>query len=639
MNFTVPLERTGGFDPDSERSRRAHLLVLHNAFQALWSSEEGKRTKDLSIVEGVEIFMGLTRQILFNCEHLILQGRVWNFRWRQEAAIAPLGGLVTTILTLKGVPLRPTDIASLLAPWRPQMREELEEAIASILVSRLGHLYFREENDCFGLTDWIPRVENMPLEDAISQEFWQRENFAQWLLSLSAEGSDPAEVAKAILDSAEMPLSHRELLFVLWAKKFGKLEFIPTFAQLLNVEDLQVLSLGYWITKAKKETLTKLLLQQSEELRQQAEQRNRFVESRMLRQLVAPAEEMETDLGSDVSDEIASWLETQPYPVPLTRIAQQTLEVLPTDPDYEKSLRSLFALMARDGRFVELGGQCWWLKDKMPTHIMEIPPVLLPPMPPTPEQLTGQVDLVLPVEAIDEDLRRFIEDPDYEEVGEHEAIVPEDLKPPKRLNIPVLYPHLQVGTLKIRRIDAPFFPPEPPLQFLRAVDDEGEELGLWVNLSLGLCFGLLEWYQKRKVEVGGIIRLERTRRGLAKLIWTRRYDRWLHIPRSRLEELQQYATHETIRQAPLITLVQSLLTQHPTGVHFLRLWSELNVLRRTSKIALASILCAYPMFVRVPNLEGYWTLDFSKLTEGIRPDKLPYIRRGTEERRGSEALN
>jgi hypothetical protein len=33
------------------------------------------------------------------------------------------------------------------------------------------------------------------------------------------------------------------------------------------------------------------------------------------------------------------------------------------------------------------------------------------------------------------------------------------------------------------------------------------------------------------------------------------------------------------------------------------------------------------MFARVPNLEGFWTLDFTKFTEGIRPEKLAYLRR------------
>lgn len=624
LNSVQPTE----FDPESEREKRMNLLVLHNAFQALWESGEGRRTNELSVLEGVRIFLGLTRHILFNCEHLVLQGRTWNFRWRQGAATAPLGGLVTTVLTLKGVPLRPEDIASLLAPWRNQPQDVLEEMVTSFLISRLGQLCFGTEDGRFGLLEWIPQVEGLSVEEAIGQEFWQKEEFANWLLSITPPPDDITKCTKALLDLAEMPLSHRELLFALWAKASGNLELIPTLVQLLNSEELQTLALGYWISEKGKATLTNLLLQQSEEWKQKAQQKARYIETRRLKQLLSSVTELTTDFGWEVSDEIAKWLEEQPYPVPLTRIAEQILEVLPTDPNYEQTLCSLFSLLSKDDRFVDLGGQCWWLKDKTPEHVLKVPDVLVPPPPPPlPEDLTGQVDLVLPIEGIDDDLRRFVEDPNYEEVGETEVALPSDLKPPKRLDIALIYPHLQAGTFKIRRIDESFFPPEPQLQFLHAVDDKQEEVMLWVNLLLGLCFGLSDWYRKRDVEVGGIIRLERTKAGVVRLIWTNRYDRWLHIPRPRLEELLQFAAHETIRQAPLITLVQSLLTQHPKGVHFLRLWSELNVLRRTTKIALASILCAYPMFTRVQNQEGYWTLDFSKMTEGIRPEKRIFLQK------------
>ncbi|MGQ9727241.1 MAG: hypothetical protein ACUVSC_01810 [Candidatus Fervidibacter sp.] len=627
MTAELHSEQATGFDPDPERRKRAGLLVLHNAIQALWNEGEGKRTKDLSVIDGFEIFIGLTRQILFKCEHLVLQRKIWDFRWRQEAKSAPLGGLVTKILTLKGIPLRPEEIASILAPWRHQPVDVLEKAISSFLMSRSGNSFFTIDDGRYGLSEWLPQIEGLSVDEAISQAFWQREQFAEWLLSLVDRKPDPSETAKAILDAAQMPLSHSELLFTLWAKSSGQLELLSTLTQLLNAEGLQVLSLGYWVTEEGKERAMELLLQQSEELRQQIQQRAKFIEAKKLQQLLSSTEVLTTDLEPEVADEVASWLETQPYPASLLKIAEQVLEVLPTDPDYEQSLRSLFALLSKEDRFVNFGGQFWWLKSKFPSHISEVPSVLIPPPPALPEDLSGQVDLVLPVEAIDNDLRRFVEDPYYEEVGEEEAVLLEEPKPSKRIDIAVTFPHLQAGTLKIRRIDIPFFQSSPPVQFLRVTDDTQNELVLWVNLSIGLCFGLSEWYQERKVGVGGIARLERAKSGSVKLIWTGRYDKWLHIPNPRLNELLQFAAHETVRKAPSITLVQSILTQHPQGVHFLRLWSELNVLRRTTKTMLASILCAYPMFARVPNMDGFWTLDFTKLTEGIRPEKLAYLSR------------
>ncbi len=628
MTINLNAEQTTDFDIESEIEKRAQLLVLNNAFQALWETPKGKRTSELSFVNGVEIFLGLTRKILMGCEHLVFQGRVWNFRWRQEASVAPLGGLVTSILALKGVPMSPSEIAIVLAPWRNQPTDVIEERVASFLSSRLDTLFFKTNGEHFGLLDWLPKVGGLSVREAIEQEFWGRENFAQWLISLVPEGDEPSQVAKGLLDSAEMALSYRELLFALWAKVGGKLEILPTFSKLLSAEGLQTLALGHAVTGKGKSALTEVLMRKSDELQQQAMQREKFIEARRLQQLLSVPTDYEPRLSYDISDEIAIWLDNQPYPVPLTRIAEQVLEVLPTDSDYEKTLRDLYVLVSKDDRFVNLGGQCWWLREKTPSHVTEIPsPLIPPPLPPLPEDLTGQFDLVLPFDGLDEDLRRFVEDPNYEEVGETEFSPPKDFKPPKRLDIPVTFPHLQAGTLKIRSIDAPFFETEPTIQFLRAIDDVQNEIGLWVNLSLGLCFGLSDWYRERKVDVGGIVRLEKTKTSFFRLIWTNRYDRWLHIPRHRLEELLQFATHETIRQAPLITLVQSLLTQHPHGVHFLRLWSELNVIRRTTKLALASILCAYPMFTRIQGQEGFWALDFTKFSEGIRPEKLAYLQR------------
>lgn len=628
MTINLNSEQTIEFDINSEREKRARLLLLNSAFQALWNSPEGKRTSDLSFVDGTQIFLGLTRQILLGCQHLVLQGKFWNFRWRQEAATAPLGGLVNSILALRGIPMKPTDIASVIAPWRNQPMHVLEGIVNSFLISRHGNLCFRTDDGRFGLIEWLPKVEGLSLKEAIEQEFWGQEFFAQWLLSLTPEKIEPEEAAKILLDSAGMALSHRELLFSLWAKSQGQLEILPTFSRLISSKEFQILALGHMVTEKVKASLTELLIHKSEEFQHQALQRSKFIETRRLQQMLSPLTDYKSKLSEEIGDEILWWLDGQTYPVPLMKIAEQVLEVLPTDPDYEQTLRDLFVLMSRDDRFVNLGSQCWWLRAKLPSHVTEMPNALLPSPPPSlPENLVGQFDLILSIEGIDEDLRRFVEDPNYEEVCEPEVSLPIDLKPLKRLDIPVTFPHLQAGTLKIRRIDAPFFETEPTIQFLRAIDENQNEIGLWVNLRIGLCFGLSDWYRNREVEVGGIVRLDKTKAGLVRLIWTKRYDRWLHIPHQRLKELLQFAAHEAVRQAPLIILVQSLLTQHPNGVHFLSLWSELNVFRRTTKIALASILCSYPMFTRVQEKEGYWTLDFTKLTEGVRPEKLTYLQR------------
>ncbi len=620
MTVSLPPEQEAGFDPDAERKARAHLLVWHWAFQALWNATEGKRTLELLPPDAPALPLGFVRRMLLDCEYLMLRGRRWDFRWRQEAT-APLGGLVTTLLTLKGVPLYPEEMAALLAPWRNQPPNILEETLFPFLSARLGQTFFATEEGAFGLLDWVPQVEGLTVEEAITQEFWQQEAFAQWLLSLPC-ADEPAEGAIALLDAAAMPLSYREVLFALWVRREGDLDLVATLAQLSKDPHLHSLALGYWVNPKGKEATLQTLQAMAEEWQQTTLQKARQKDIRRILQLPPSEKEPVVLLDADVLEEVVQWLAEQPHPVPIPRIAEQVLEVTPAESDFVPTVRALVTLMSQDERLAPFGEFCWWVQDKTPAEVMEVPSVLLPPAP------SEQGDVLLPVEALEEDLRRFVEDCRYEEVGEPEAPVPSDLPVPKRLDLFVLYPHLQAGTLKIRRIDLPFFPPEPPVQFLLAIDDTRTEVGLWVNLSLGLCFGLAEWYQRRKVGVGGIVRLERTKGDIIRLSWTGRYDPLLRISPSRLEQLQQFATHETIRQAPLLTLVQALLPQHPNGAHFLQLWSELNVLRRTTKRALASLLSAYPMFTRVPHMDGFWTIDFSKMAEGIRPEKAHYLAAG-----------
>lgn len=625
MTDQLQVRSEAGFDPAAEQKERAKLLIIHHAVQTLWEAGQPLRTADLTTLDGLHLFFGLVRQTLFQCEHLIPLGRRWELRWRQGAMTAPLGGLVTTVLTLKGRPMTAAEIADELASWRGQPIEVMTETIHAFLLSRLDRMTFAI-NDRFGLSDWLPQVEGLTIEEAKSNEFWGQETFADWLLTRAPAIDDAVAMATGLLNAVNFPLTHRELLFTLWAKSDGTLDILQALEQLLSAKQLQLLSLGYWLTEDVLTALRQSLTHQSDELRERTQQRAKHADIGRILQTSPSLKEPSVRLGREEADDIAVWLAEQPHPVPLERIIEQVLEVLPADPDYVPMVRALTALLRSDQRFAEFGNHCWWLADKAPVGVDEVPADLLPPpLPPLPSDLRGQFDLELPLEALDEDLRRLVEDPYYEEVGELEGRLPEEPKPPKRIELAVTYPHLRAGTLKIRRMDLPFFEPSPPLQFTLAIDDTHAEVALWINLSLGLGFGLGEWYGRRKVEVGGLVRLERSKSGKVQLRWTNRYDRLLHIPHPRLDELRQFAVHETVRKAPLIVLLQQMLTQYPQGVHFLRLWSELNILRRTTKRMLASLLCAYPMFARVPNMDGYWMLDLSKIGEGIREEKRPYL--------------
>jgi hypothetical protein len=91
-----------------------------------------------------------------------------------------------------------------------------------------------------------------------------------------------------------------------------------------------------------------------------------------------------------------------------------------------------------------------------------------------------------------------------------------------------------------------------------------------------------------------------------------------------LEALRQSATYLS-----LFELLQSVMSVHEGGASLVTLWAEVNVVRRTTKRALCSILCAYSCYSfkqRGPQ-SFVWRYDPAKLDQGFKKNKRKFVRR------------
>ncbi len=616
---------------DSIRSERAQLLILDRAVRALLQAGHPLKAAQFTQVNGTQIFLGLVKEALYSqtlrsgdCVEAI--GRLWDLKWRREVKWKPFGGLVLDVMKIVGKPLTSRELADIVKDCVDQEEESLVETIEEFLGSRLEATVFQMEDGRYGRLDWIPDVGGRSTEEALQLEFWGREAIGFWLVeqgrSLQASLGGRLNPS-ALLNAVGFPLSHREILFVLWASRQRKESPLLLLERALQDPHVHILSMGYWITPDVRHSLLAELSRQSEDLRSRYRTRTKKKEktASAAAASVAPA----YTLTSEDERELLGWMEQQPHPVETDRILEQVLEIVPGDPEYEAASRALEQTLGQDERFAAVGPSLWWLRDAIPQEVLTVPADLIPenPPPPPPER-RQHFDLNLPLEAVEEDLRAFVLSPRYEDVQER-APAPE--QPPsrvRRVEMAVTYPHLKHGTWVIPSDEISFFPPSGPVQFLWARDESGKTVPVWINLTERLAFGLKEWYQTHKVEVGSVLRMERTRDGAVLLRKVRR-DAFLYRPRERLNELVAYAEHEAIRKAPVIVLLQTILSQFTGGLHFLTLWSEVNIIRRVSKLTIASVLCSYPMFARVAARSGFWTMDFSKITEGIKPEKAAYL--------------
>jgi len=72
-------------------------------------------------------------------------------------------------------------------------------------------------------------------------------------------------------------------------------------------------------------------------------------------------------------------------------------------------------------------------------------------------------------------------------------------------------------------------------------------------------------------------------------------------------------------------IICRILSFHRIGLHFLRLFAEVNVVRRVGKRLVASILSSYHCFREKQNAPGVWQFDERKVSQGFNKAKRKYI--------------
>ncbi|HEX8834145.1 MAG TPA: hypothetical protein VF719_08085, partial [Abditibacteriaceae bacterium] len=141
----------------------------------------------------------------------------------------------------------------------------------------------------------------------------------------------------------------------------------------------------------------------------------------------------------------------------------------------------------------------------------------------------------------------------------------------------------------------------------------------------GLIYGLGDWLATRIPQSGGA--LEFTRLGNEVQLRIAKTDRRFYIDDPRvavLEDLQERSAYLS-----LFDLLQTIMAEHPTGAELETIWAEVNVVRRTSKRLVASVLSAYHCFY--PKQRGpqqiLWRFDAARLDQGFKRNKRKYVRR------------
>jgi len=427
-------------------------------------------------------------------------------------------------------------------------------------------------------------------------------------------------VCQAVLETAGVPVAFRVLSFFCWEANPKTFDPVEVLNALDADPSLRPLSPGRWCA----EPLWKTLESQALDLAREAARNARPAVGAVtdLDSLLA-AKVPESAAASFTDEEIAEVIQvsgTTGGPINLVMALADLFETYPSDQNFVPAAQAFAKRFNKDPRFVLVGPGIWIAADAVPAGVDQVPPSLVPVVVETQTIDAEPIDALLEDPGLDGTLSSLVRDPYWEDFGEEDEVVrvPQNKQSSEELIYTVLYHHYQAGTMKVRQMDAAFFPEKPRLQRLLIVDEVSGEHEAWLDRENGLIHGLRPLYEARLQPSGSTFLLTRTAEAGVYQFTLRDPHGQTTLEEGRLQELAQLAQEESQRPEKwtLLDLMTDLFILTPKGYDFYTLCAEVNVLRRSSKRLVASTLSSYPRFYARKSKSQPWSLDDRKSDQG-----------------------
>ena len=263
----------------------------------------------------------------------------------------------------------------------------------------------------------------------------------------------------------------------------------------------------------------------------------------------------------------------------------------------------------------------------VPPYVGVVPENLLPVALQIVDPKTGEpFDFALDDAGLDDGAAKFVHDPMWEDIGEEGevAALPTPETAPTETKIVMLNHHIRSGTVKIRAVDRAFFGLQEPFSQIQLHDPEDDEnLEVWVARAVGVVYEMGQWFDENLPPSGGTMKFARTDKGIE--ISVDRPDAETFLTPRRLHELEDLRVPAA--KLSLFQLLARLVDDHPAGMTLPALWAEVNVVRRTSKRLMASVLSSYDAFSLKEGRNKQMLWFFDKNGGGFKEEKRPFVRR------------
>lgn len=306
------------------------------------------------------------------------------------------------------------------------------------------------------------------------------------------------------------------------------------------------------------------------------------------------------------------------------KLLEEFYEITPSNKTFPDDLNNIMRSLNSDPSVVWVGGDRYRKAGSLPEFITEVPEPFMFQSSNVLDEEGEPVDVELTDEGLSSSLRKLLMHPLATDVLD-EDIMPAPKTMPEQLRLVLKSIHRELGTFPLCQIPTNWLDPEPNLQELVLIDPAGRELQAWVNQDARLIYNLIDWWFEQPVESGAVFSLTKTTKpNVVEFAWLDQPDPVVYISTQRMEELRRVG--ETAEGRSTLDLLIEVMTHWPKGADYLTVLAELNVVRRTSRRLVASLLSSYQCFYQRSG-SPVWHYDSKKVDQGFDKTKKKFIKK------------
>ncbi len=333
----------------------------------------------------------------------------------------------------------------------------------------------------------------------------------------------------------------------------------------------------------------------------------------------APIEVKSDDIAKLVAKVVAS-----ESAVTATKLLEENYEITPSNKTFPDDLANMMSALSSSDKVVWVGGDRFKKAGTIPDYINEVP---------EPFKFVGSdildeegelVDVELVDDGLSSSLRKLLSHPLATDVLD-EDIMPSPKTMPDNLRLVLKSIHRELGTFPLCQIPTGWIEGEPKIQEMIFIDNTGRELQVWVNQQDRLMYGLIDWWYEQPIESGAVFSITKTTKpNVVEFAWFDQPDPVVYISSQRMEELRQIG--ERAEGISTLDLLIEAMSHWPKGADYLTILAEVNVIRRSSRRLIASLLSSYQCFYQRSG-SPVWHFDPKKVDQGFDKTKKKFIKK------------